>query len=73
MDAYSWSIPAVGYGTRWRKGRRLFHEFFNMRAVTNFDDHQRKYARRFISRLAQTPDNFLGHAQLYVSLLLGSS
>ena len=52
------------YGNKWKRGRRLFHEFFNVKEVTNFDDYQRKHARRFISRLSQTPEDFLAHSQL---------
>ena len=66
MDAYSWNMVALWYGTEWRKGRRLFHEFFNMKAVTKFDDCQRKHAYRFLSHLSQTPEDFLAHAQLYM-------
>ena len=66
MDIYSWNLVALQYGSKWRKGRRLFHEFFNMKAVTNFDDYQRKHTYRFISCLSQTPEDFLAHAQLYV-------
>jgi hypothetical protein len=74
MHIYSWGILGhVKYGNQWRRGRRLFHEFFNAKAVTAFDDHQHKYAHRFLSRLAQTPDEFLGHAQLCVSLQTTSS
>ena len=58
-------IP-LQYGSKWRKTRRLFHEFFNMKAIINFDDYQRKHTYRFISRLSQTPEDFLSHAQLYV-------
>ena len=68
MGTYSWNMVARWYGTKWRKGRRLFHEFFNMKAVTNFDDYQRKNAYRFLFRLSQTPEDFLTHAQLYVFL-----
>ena len=64
MDAYSWNIIAFGYGSRWRKGRRLFHEFLNVKVVTNFDGYQHKHAYHFLSRLAETPDDFLSHAQL---------
>ena len=64
MDAYSWDMVALPYGAKWRKARRLFHEFFNVKAVTNFDNCQRKHAYRFISRLSQTPENFFAHAQL---------
>ena len=67
MDIYSWNIGFSAYGNKWRRRRRLFHQFFNMNAVTNFDDYQRKYSYRFISRLSQTPEEFLGHAKLCVS------
>ena len=71
---YSWGLVSlVNYGSQWRRGRRLFHEFFNAKAVTAFDGHQRRYAHRFLSRLAQTPDEFLGHAQLCVPIHTKSS
>ena len=65
MDAGSWNMDVRRYRTEWKKGRRLFHEFFNMKAVTKFDDWQRKHAHRFLCRLSQTPEDFLAHAQLY--------
>jgi len=67
MGLYSWDIVGFGYGNRWRRGRRLFHQFLNVNAVTNFDGYQRKHAYRFLSRLAETPEDFLDHAQLYAS------
>ena len=67
MGMYSWNIGFIGYGDKWRRGRRIFHQFFNMKAVTNFDDYQRKYTYRFISLLSQTPEGFLDHAKLCVS------
>jgi hypothetical protein len=74
MDIYSWDvISLVRYGSQWRRSRRLFHEFFNAKAVTTFDGHQRKCAYRFLSRLAQTPDKFLDHAKLCVSFRMRSS
>ena len=66
MDAYSWIVPILPYGSRWKRERRLFHEFFNVKVVTSFDDYQRKHAHRFISRLSQTPEDFLAHSQLCV-------
>ena len=66
MNMYSWNIGFLEYGNKWRKRRRLFHQFFNTNAVTNFDDYQRKYTYRFISRLSQTPEGFLDHAKLCV-------
>jgi len=64
MDLPSWDIPGMRYGSQWRNGRRLLHEFLNVRAVNKFDDYQYKYTRRFLSRLAETPENFLDHVKL---------
>jgi hypothetical protein len=69
MGIYSAGFLAlVDCGSQWRRGRRLFHEFLNAKAVLTFDDHQHKSAHRFLSLLAQTPDNFFEHAQLYVPI-----
>ena len=67
MDIYSWDIVGFGYGNRWRRSRRLFHEFLNVNAVANFDGYQHKHACRFLSSLAETPEDFFDHAQLCVS------
>ena len=61
MDACTWNIPALGYGSKWTRGRRLFHGFFNMGAVTGLGHY---YTRRFLFRLAGTLDDF-HYAQLY--------
>lgn len=68
MDMYTWDFALYGYGNRWRKCRRLFHEFLNMKVVSRFDDCIDKHIRRFLFRLAETPDGFLGHTQLWVPL-----
>ena len=69
MGIYSSGFLAlINCGSQWRRGRRLFHEFLNAKAVITFDDHQHKYAYRFLSLLAQTPHNFFDHAQLYVPI-----
>ena len=64
MGTYSWDLAIFGYGNQGRRARRLFHEFLNVGAVMNFDGYQYKYVYRFLSRLADTPDDFLDHAQL---------
>ena len=42
-----------------------------MKAVMDFDDHQHKHACRFLLQLAETPEEFLDHAQLCVPLQTG--
>ena len=64
MDVYSWDVVLTSYGSQWRRCRRLFHEFLNEKAVSRFDDYLNKHTFRFLSRLSQTPDDFLGHTQL---------
>ena len=68
MDVYSWDFNMLDYGSQLRRCRRLFHEFLNVNAVSRFDNYLNKHTCRFLSRLAQTPDDFLGHIQLSVLL-----
>jgi len=70
MDVYSWDFNMFDYGSQLRRCRRLFHEFLNANAVSRFDNYLNKHTRRFLSRLAETPDDFLGHAKLSVPLCL---
>ena len=64
MDVYSWDFALNSYGIQWRRCRRLFHEFLNVNAVSRFDDYLSKHTYRFLSRLAETPDDFLDHTHL---------
>ena len=66
MGISSWTMSLMKYGDEWRNTRRLLHEFMNPRAVTAFDDYQRKHAYRFLLRLAETPGDFLDHIELWV-------
>jgi len=68
MDAASRNFALMGYGSQLRRCRRLFHEFLNVNAVSRFDSYLNKHTFRFLSRLAETPGDFLGHAQLSVLL-----
>jgi len=64
MNVYSWDFNMFDYGSQLRRCRRLFHEFLNANAVSRFDNYLIKHNRRFLSRLAETPDDFLGHTKL---------
>jgi len=48
--------------------RRLFHKFLGENAVSRFENYLNKHTCRFLSRLAETPDDFLAHMQLLVLL-----
>ena len=64
MGQYDWSIAMMEYGSYWRNGRRLLHEFLNARAVTRFDDYHRKHAHRLVLGLADSPEAFADHTDL---------
>jgi len=66
MDAYSWDFGLFDYGSQLRRCRRLFHEFLNANAVSRFDKYLNKNTCRFLSRLAETPNDFLAHIRLSV-------
>ena len=52
------------YGSGWRNGRKLLHDFLNIRAVENLSEYQRKSAHLLLSRLVKSPEDFFGHIKL---------
>ena len=66
MGVLSWNFLSMNYGSQWKRCRRLFHEFLNANAVSRFDDYLNKNTCRLLSRLAETPDDFMGHIRLLV-------
>ena len=56
------------YGNLWRTSHRLFHRFFNISAVSQFDDKIHKALSVFLHRLSDSPERFLKHVHLYVNL-----
>jgi len=70
MDVCSWDFSVMEYGSQLKRCRRLFHEFLNANAVSRFDNYLNKHTCRFLSRLAEAPDDFLDHTKLSVLLYL---
>ena len=52
------------YGGLWKNCRRLFHEFLSARAVTKFDDYQRKHAYRLLLHLVESPEELFDCIEL---------
>ena len=55
------ALGLMPYGLRWRRHRKLFHEYFNHNAVTKYQPIQRQEVQAFLRRLLVTPDDFLHH------------
>jgi len=68
----TWSFAIMHYSSAWRIQRRLFHRFFNISVVDQFDKI-REAVSVFLHRLIESPERFLSHTQLYVSLHLTRS
>ena len=66
MGLYSWAVAFMEYGSQWRSGRKLIHEFLSLRTIPKFQDNQRKHAYRLLTRLAECPNDFYDHAELCV-------
>ncbi|KAF9645502.1 cytochrome P450 [Thelephora ganbajun] len=65
----SWALPMMPYGNAWRMRRRLFHRFFNVPAVGQFDDKIYKAVNVFLRRLSKSPERFLKHAHFLAGSL----
>ena len=64
----TWSFAVMHYNSTWRIHRRLFHRFFNISVVDQFDDKIHGAVSVFLHRLTESPERFSNHAHLYVSL-----
>lgn len=56
-----WMISAMPYGERWRKTRRIFHQYFNIGAVHHYQEIQLRDARSFLKHLHENPERFFHH------------
>ena len=58
------------YGSEWRTERKAFHEFFHTGAANQYLPYHILEARLFLSRLLNTPEDFLHHVRQCVSVLI---
>ena len=58
---WDFDFAFLPYGVQWRKYRKLFHEYFNIKTVHKYQPIQRRGVHVFLRQLLVTPDNFLHH------------
>lgn len=61
---WGWSFGMMNYGERWKKHRKVFHQFFNQNAVDKYRPVQTREGRMLLRRLLKNPDGFLQHIRL---------
>ena len=54
-------LAFLPYGDRFRRQRRLVQQHFNQQAITAYRPVQQKEILGLMSRLIETPDNFIHH------------
>lgn len=64
----SWSFGRLNYGDEWRKKRKIFYHYYSASAVEKYEGIILENVQRFLKRLRDRPDNFLGHSRLFVTL-----
>ncbi|KAI0777247.1 CyP450 monooxygenase [Trametes elegans] len=61
LGGFEWVLTMIHYGPWWRRHRRAFHQFFNPTAVSEYRPLQRSQVNRFLLRLLDRPEEFIGH------------
>ena len=65
-----WSFGRMNYSEEWRQRRKIFHHYYSASAVEKYEGIILENVYRFLLRLRDRPENFFGHARLFVFSLL---
>ncbi|KAF9481679.1 cytochrome P450 [Pholiota conissans] len=66
MD-WDWDFAHMAYTDRWRRHRRMFHQYFQPRNLASYYPIQKKMTIKLLDQLVQSPENFASHIQQLVS------
>ncbi|EMD36534.1 hypothetical protein CERSUDRAFT_66107 [Gelatoporia subvermispora B] len=70
LMGYGWSFVIMRYGTRWRRHRRMMHQYFNASQVENYKPHQLKEIRHLLGKLHEDPKSYLEHVRNSMGTLI---
>ncbi|PPR03920.1 hypothetical protein CVT24_008105 [Panaeolus cyanescens] len=72
VDLMGWDfiLGFRNYGPWWKKQRKLFHEYFNASAVTQYRPIQLDEVHDFLRRLSENPDDLFKHIRLLVAAII---
>ncbi|KAF8202965.1 cytochrome P450 [Pholiota molesta] len=69
MD-WDWDFVHMGYADRWRRHRRMFHQYFQPRNLASYYPLQKKMAIALLDQLAQSPAEFAPHIKQFVGSIV---
>ncbi len=58
-----WILSLMPYGDRWRRTRRMFHQYFNSGTSHKYHDIQLQGARKLLQRLKESPEKLFEHSR----------
>ncbi|KII85530.1 hypothetical protein PLICRDRAFT_178586 [Plicaturopsis crispa FD-325 SS-3] len=61
LMGWSFNLAMMRYGEWWRRHRKAFHSHFLPRAIETYRPVQIDETRKFLRRLAETPEDFIHH------------
>ncbi|EJD06677.1 cytochrome P450 [Fomitiporia mediterranea MF3/22] len=65
---WEFALSLLRYGPRFRKQRRIYHQYFNPQAISAFSPTRDRELRKFLQHLVSSPDNFFMHIRRQVIL-----
>ncbi|KJA26057.1 hypothetical protein HYPSUDRAFT_347562 [Hypholoma sublateritium FD-334 SS-4] len=67
---WEWNFIHMPYTDRWRRHRRMFHQYFQPRKLSEYYPSQSKMTIGLLDQLSRSPDNFASHIRQYVSSIV---
>ncbi|KAF8877180.1 cytochrome P450 [Infundibulicybe gibba] len=61
LMSWDWVLGFLPYGDQWKEGRRVFTKHFNSTKADNHQPQEVMYCRMMLSRLLDTPEDFMEH------------
>ncbi|KAF9560816.1 cytochrome P450, partial [Agrocybe pediades] len=66
LMGWEWDFAHMAYSDRWRRHRRVFHQYFQPRNLVSYYAIQKKVTANLLSQLGRSPENFAAHIRQYV-------
>ncbi|KAF8891877.1 cytochrome P450 [Infundibulicybe gibba] len=66
LMGWIWDFGHLPYSDLWRRHRKMFHQYFQHNAVSEFTDVQTAATADLLHMLVEKPDNFRSHVRQYL-------
>ncbi|KAF9560814.1 cytochrome P450 [Agrocybe pediades] len=73
LMGWDWDFAHMAYSDRWRRHRRIFHQYFQPRNLSSYYPIQKKVTSNLLSQLGRSPENFAAHVRQYVGSVVLSA